>query len=114
MDKVNTLYLPVELIDYIFLLTDFNTCVINKKEYCLEKYCKMYDNVWGWVIGNGYLESVKWLHINKKEKYNTWCMDIAVENSDIEMVKFLFKIVFLEKDSKYFDITYTKDYVINI
>jgi hypothetical protein len=75
--------LPQELIDYIFLLTDFETC-INYKDNISNVLKKLYDE-------NGDLEMIKWLHKNKPlgfEGCTERAMDYASKNRHLE-VKYL-------------------------
>ena len=86
--------IPQEILDYIFSLTDFVTCV-KYKEYLSDIIIrKKYDkkiNTWGWAVMNGYLDVVKYLHENRTEGCTYWAMNYAARGGHLEVVKWLHK-----------------------
>ena len=100
--------LPEEIINYIFLYTDFYTCTINNKDYA-NKLLKYKKNMFYNAIINGNLKLVKWLHYNKKichdeEDYKKDYIEHALEYEYYDIVKFLYCEVFKEEKLPYHNI----------
>jgi ankyrin repeat protein len=91
--------LPQELIDYIFLLTDFETCINYKDNISNIIIKKLYDkniHTWNWAAKNGHLNVIKWLHENISKDINyednlctTWAIDWAAIYGNLDIIKFL-------------------------
>ena len=87
--------LPPEIIDKIFLYTDLETCVKNKKFHLL-KY--MPNVTMRWAARHGYLDVIKHLHKNDKkfdsyEFRNSLILSHAAECGHLEIVKYLHEVI---------------------
>ena len=85
--------LPQEIQDLIFEYTDLNTCVINKKFYVADKFCKRmyYFN----DVNINILKVIKYLHLNHP-KYlidlDRYAMNACILNNNLDVVKYLYSI----------------------
>ena len=84
--------IPQEILDYIFSLTDFVTC-IEYKDFLsfiiIRKKLDKKKHDWDWAAENGHLEIVKYLHENRTEGCTIWSMSYLVNKGHLEIVKYL-------------------------
>lgn len=84
---INTL--PLELIEKILLFTDLNTVIATGNKYYIEK---MYNkNSWIWAAQNNKLDTIIWLHFNKKSDFDKKIINILDKNNYLKIKKFIDK-----------------------
>ena len=81
--------LPSEILEKIVLYTDLTTAIVIGNKYCINKIYN--DQSWISAVENNQLEMIKWLHYNKKDDYKTKVLVIAKNKNYKEIEIFLKK-----------------------
>lgn len=81
--------LPAEILEKIILYTDLTVAIAIGDKYCINKLYN--DQSWVLAVENNQLETIKWLHYNKKDDYKTEVLVISEDKNYTEIEKFLRK-----------------------
>jgi hypothetical protein len=79
--------LPQELVEKILLPTDLATAITTGNKYYINK---MYNkNSWAWAAENNQLNTIIWLHFNKRNDFDDRVLGIVNEYKYEKIHKFL-------------------------
>ena len=80
--------LPIEIVEQILQNLQFEQ-VIGFSNYVTKKFYNPEIHTWNWAAENGYLEVVKWLHVNHQKDCTYHAMDNAIINKHIKVAEWL-------------------------
>lgn len=89
---MQTIVLPLEIIDHIALHSDLFNAVILRSKYAAKKISKKTKDPWHIFCQNGLLGDIAWLNKNKIGRCTRKALDASLLNNHFVIFKYLMKV----------------------